>query len=235
MFGFGLAFASTFLLVYVVWRLSSTPWLIAVFPQKIFIYGGILAWIILAIGRLGHGAGSPWTSTADFIGITLTGVLFLVFACLFPVDLATGFGRFFPHFAARLRGWAILGGCFLSVIATIQGIRSPVITNYTVHLKGLPKALDGTTLVALSDLHLGSTLGPKWLESRIVQVQALKPDIILLLGDIFEGHRENTSVFVPILQKLSAAHGVFAVDGNHENLGKTKDSRSTLDGTQIPT
>lgn len=205
-------------------------------PNKVFLYGGFLTWIVLAGGRsFGHDRGPSWASIADFIGISLTGVLFLVFVCLFPVDLATGFGRYFSSIAPRLRGWAMLGGCVLSIVATIQGVRPPVVIHDEVQLENLPKALDGTTIVALSDLHLGYVLGPRWLESRVAQVQSLKPDIIVLLGDIFEGHGKNTETFVPVFRKLSAPLGVWAVDGNHENHGKTEESRSSLDGTEIPT
>ena len=236
MFGFGLSFISTLLLVYIVWRMSSVPRFSEAVPGKVFFCGGILVWLIIVGGRFfGHVEGSAWASLADFIGITITGVLFLVSVCLFPVDLATGFGRYFSSITPRLRGWAMLGGCLLSVVATIQGVRAPVVINYEVRLKNLPAALDGTTLVALSDLHLGSVLGARWLESRVAQVQPLKPDIIFLLGDIFEGHGENTEDFAPIFRKLSAPYGVWSVDGNHENHGKTGGSKSTLEGIQITT
>lgn len=236
MFGYGLTFVSTVLLFYIVWRMSSIPRLREVVPKKVFFWGGVLAWVILVGGRfLGHNGGPSWASIANFIGISLTGVFFLVFVCLFPVDLATGFGRFFPSIAPRLRSWAMLGGCVLSIVAMFQGVRPPVVTNYEVQLKNLPEALDGITLVALSDLHLGSTLGPRWLESRVAQVQTLKPDIIVLLGDIFEGHGENAAAFVPIFQKLSAPLGVWAVNGNHENHGKTANSGSSLGETDIST
>ena len=123
-----------------------------------FIYGGIIIWLFIAVGRfLGHGGGPAWASTADFIGITHTRVYSFCFSSVFfPVDLLTGFGSFFPHIAPRLRGWALLGGCVLTIVATIQGIRSPIVTSYEVQLNELPRDLDGTTLVALSDLHLGS-------------------------------------------------------------------------------
>lgn len=236
MFGFSLTVVSTLLLVYIIWRLSSIPRFSDVVPGKIFLYGGIFVWAILAGGRFfGHGEGPAWASLADFIGITITGVLFLVFVCLFPVDLATGFGRYFSGIAPYLRGWAMLGGCLLSVAATIQGVRAPTVINHEVQLNNLPKEMDGTTIVALSDLHLGAVLGPSWLESRVAQVQMLQPDFIFLLGDIFEGHGENTEAFAPIFRKLSAPYGVWSVDGNHENHGKTGGSKSNLDGTQIPT
>ena len=49
-------------------------------------------------------------------------------------------------------------------------------------------ALDGLVIVALSDMHLGSQLGKRWLDDRIAQVLAQQPDLVVLLGDIFEGH-----------------------------------------------
>ncbi len=160
MFGFALTIVSTSLLVYIIWRMSSLPGLGETVSTMMFIYGGIIIWLFIAVGRfLGHGGSPAWASTADFIGITLTGILFLLFVCLFPVDLLTGFGCFFPHIAPRLRGWALLGGCVLTIVATIQGIRPPIVTSYEVQLNELPRDLDGTTLVALSDLHLGSILG----------------------------------------------------------------------------
>ncbi len=236
MFGIGLTFISTLLLVYIVWRISSIPSLRGIVPKKNVVYSGIVIWIILVSGRLfGHGSSSLWASTVEFVGITITAVLFLIFTCLFPIDLATGFGRFFPRLAPRLRGWAVIGGCVLSLVATIQGIRPPVVSHHEVKLKNLPKLLDGTTLVALSDLHLGSTLGPRWLEARVAQVQELEPDIILLLGDIFEGHGENTEAFLPAFRNFSAPHGIWSVDGNHANHRKTGDSGSALRETHILT
>jgi predicted MPP superfamily phosphohydrolase len=236
MFGIGLTFASTVLLALVVWRMSSIPWLSGRVPKRGFLYGGIVVWILLAGGRsLGHGVGSSWASAAELVGITLSGVLFLVFVGLFPVELVTGFGRFCPRLAPRLRGWAMLGGCVLGLVATIQGVRPPVVTRYEVRLKDLPQALDGTTLVALSDLHLGAALGPRWLEARVAQVQALKPDAIVLLGDIVEGHGENFNDYWPAFRKLAAPLGVWAVDGNHEKYGKASGTRSSLDGTAIRT
>jgi len=100
MFGIGLTLISTLLLVYIVWRISSIQKLAEVTSKKTILYIGIGIWIILVSGRLfGHGSGSIWASTIEFVGITITAVLFLIFTCLFPIDLVTGFGRFFPRLA----------------------------------------------------------------------------------------------------------------------------------------
>jgi len=211
--------ASALLLAYVLWRASSAPRLRKI-PRRAFPLAGLLLGLALFLGRwLGHDASGPWAAPLEFISMTLAGALFLVFVCLFPVDLALGFGHFFPRRAARIRGWALLAGCLLALLALFQGMRPPVVVRYEVRLPGLPPALDGTRLAALSDLHLGALLGPGWLRARVSQVQALEPDMVLVLGDIFEGHGAPDAAFLPSLRRLSAPLGVWAVEGNHESHG----------------
>lgn len=220
MYGIYLTLASALLLAYVLWRVSSLPWLRRI-PRRAFLSGGLLLGLVLFSGRfLGHDASGFWAALLEFMSMTMVGVLFLVFTCLFPVDLLLGFGRFFPHRAAKIRGWAMLAGCLLALLALFQGLRPPRVVRYEVHLPGLPQTLDGTRLAAISDLHLGALIGPGWLQARVFQVQALKPDMILVLGDIFEGHGTSTAAFVPALRSLSAPLGVWAVDGNHESHGR---------------
>jgi hypothetical protein len=93
------------------------------------------------------------------------------------------------------------------------------VTSYEVQVAGLPPELDGTVLVALSDLHLGSSLGEEWLADRVAQVQSLRPDLVVLLGDVFEGHGPPDNQLVAGLSRLSAPLGVWAVPGNHESFG----------------
>jgi predicted MPP superfamily phosphohydrolase len=107
-------------------------------------------------------------------------------------------------------------GMGLSVIALVQGLRPPVLENYNVYLSELPKEMDHTVIIAMSDLHLGSLLGPRWLQARIDQVKKQNPDLVVLLGDIFEGHGESGDELLQVMNKLTAPLGVWAVYGNHE-------------------
>ena len=219
MYGIYLTLASALLLAYVLWRASSIPQLRAI-SRRTFLFAALLLALVLFMGRfLGHDAAGAWAALLEFMSMTLVGLLFLIFTCLFPIDLLLGFGRFFPRRAARIRGWAILAGCLLALLALFQGLRPPRIVRFEVRLPGLPQTLDGTRLAAISDLHLGALIGPGWLKARVAQMQALKPDMILVLGDIFEGHGASSAAFIPALRRLSAPLGVWAVDGNHESHG----------------
>jgi predicted MPP superfamily phosphohydrolase len=83
-------------------------------------------------------------------------------------------------------------------------------------MQNLPAESDGTVIVAASDTHVGTLLGLPWLQDRVAQVQSLKPDIILLVGDIIEGDEASQRKLLPGLRGFSAPLGVWAVTGNHE-------------------
>ena len=233
MYGLYLTLASLALLAYVAWRASSLPRLRKI-PRRTFLLAVLLLALVIASERwLGNGAYGSWMSLLKFVSWALVGTLFLVFTCLFPVDLLTGFGRFFPRHAARARGGAMLAGCLLALLALFQGLRPPLVVRYEVRLPGLPAALDGTRLACISDLHLGPLIGPGWLAARVEQIRNLKPAMVLVLGDIFEGHGESAAPYLPILDTLAAPLGVWAVDGNHEMNGHRP--RGAAGGAPLPT
>ena len=68
-------------------------------------------------------------------------------------------------------------------------------------------------------MHLGSLLGEQWLAARVAQANAQRPDRVVLLGDIFEGHDPSRRELISTSGRLSAPLGVWAVPGNHEFYG----------------
>ena len=223
MFGIILISVCTFMHVYVFWRASSVPFIDRHVSRKIFIGAGVILWAIFFFGRvIGHGGTGVLAGILEFLGMNWMAVLFLTFIPLLLIDIFTLFGFLMPRLSSSLRGLALLVGVLLSVIALVQGLRPPVIEKYEVILPGLPDAMDGIVLVALSDMHLGSQLGERWLTARIAQVKAQQPDLVVLLGDIFEGHGPSENQLIATLKQLSAPYGVWAVSGNHEYYGEYK-------------
>ena len=217
MFGTILLSACTFMHIYVFWRAASVPLVGRNVPRKILIGAAVILWAIFVFGRIiGHDGEGFLAGAFEFLGMTWMGILFLIFIPLFVVDLTTLFGLFMPQVSPSLRGWALITGGVLSSIAIFQGLRPPILEEYEVSLPCLPAEMDGTVLVALSDMHLGSQLGEHWLSDRIDQVKALHPDIVVLLGDIFEGHGPPEEPLIRTLGKLSTPLGIWAVPGNHE-------------------
>ncbi len=220
MFGTILISVCTFMHVYIFWRAASIPFVEQHISRKIFIGTGLILWAVFFLGRiLGHSGTGILAGILEFLGMNWMAVLFLTFLPLLLVDLITLFGFLMPRLAPSLRGAALVIGLIFSVIALFQGMRPPMVEKYEVTLPGLPRALDGTVIVALSDMHLGSQLGKGWLTARISQVKEQKPDIVLLLGDIFEGHGPPEDQLIAPFRQLSVPYGLWAVPGNHEFYG----------------
>ena len=222
MFGIVLISACTLMQLYLFWRAASVPFVSRHLSLSFLIWTGVVLWLGFYLGRVfGHHGTGPLAGALEIAGMTWMGVLFLLFTTMVAMDLVTGFGFFVPRLAPSLRGWALILGGVLSLTALVQGLRPPVVKHHEVHLSGLPKEMDGKVLVAMSDLHLGSLLGERWLAARIAQVRAQQPDLVVLLGDIFEGHGLDRESLLPVLGRLKAPMGVWAVLGNHEYHGGT--------------
>jgi uncharacterized protein len=229
LFGTVLTTAVTVMHVYVFWRACSVPFLKRFIPCKFIIGAGVALWLFFYISRVyGHGETGALAVALEFLGMNWMAALFLTSLSLLAMDIFTGFGFFLPGRAPSLRGLALLAGGLLSTTALVQGLRPPVVQSYEVRLSGLPGELDGTVLVAVSDLHLGALIGGRWLEARVAQIRAEQPDIVVLLGDIFEGHGLSQEDLLPIFSRLSAPLGVWAVLGNHESYGRRGSSNSLL-------
>jgi predicted MPP superfamily phosphohydrolase len=223
MFGTILISVCTFMHVYVFWRTASIPFVEQHISRKGFIGTGLILWAIFVFGRiLGHSGTGVLAGVLEFLGMNWMAVLFLTFLPLLIVDLITLYGFFMPRLSASLQGAALVIGMVLSAIALFQGMRPPMVEKYEVSIPGLPVELDGTVIVALSDMHLGSLLGKSWLAARIAQVKEQKPDLVLLLGDIFEGHGFPEDQLIAPFGQLSAPYGLWAVPGNHEFYGGSK-------------
>jgi predicted MPP superfamily phosphohydrolase len=213
--------AGTLLQAYVFWRAASVPFVARHVPRRLLIGLAVGLWAGLFLSfYLGHSGSSAPAQWLELLGMDWLAVLFLAFVSILAVDVVTGFGLLMPRLAPILRGWALVVAGVLSVIGMVQGVRPPVVQSYEVRLAGLPADLDGRVIVAVSDLHLGTLIGERWLAARVEQVQALRPDIVVLLGDLVEGHGPGEGGLLADFRRIDAPLGVWAVTGNHESYGR---------------
>lgn len=94
--------------------------------------------------------------------------------------------------------------------------RRPKVRRVEVPLPGLPEALDGFTLLQLTDVHIGETLSRGFAETLTRRANALEADAIVITGDLADGTPKRLRGEVAPLAGLRARHGVFYVTGNHE-------------------
>lgn len=115
--------------------------------------------------------------------------------------------------------------CFIMIILLILGswnAWSPVIRTYHVQVPKTAGKMKKLRIAMASDLHLGNIVGNRHLQRLVNKVEQIKPDLILLPGDILDDDiepflRKNMS---RVLGKLKAPLGVYAVTGNHEYIGR---------------
>lgn len=163
MFGTILTTVVTVMHLYVFGRATTVPLLTQHVSRPVIIAAGVGLWALFFAGRsFGHGRDGPLARAFELVGMTWMGTVFLIFVGLLAADLVTGLGWLLPQWAPRVRGWGLAVGVLLAIIGLVQAQRPPVIVRHDVAVPGLPENLDGTVLVALSDLHLGSLLGPPW-------------------------------------------------------------------------
>jgi predicted MPP superfamily phosphohydrolase len=219
-FGTVLTTLVTILHLYVFWRIASVPFIKKrVHTRTVLLIGLLLFILFFSTRSFGREKEGFFWAMLDMVGINWMATLFLIFISVLVSDVFTCFGFLFKRWAPSIRGWALLVGIALALIANVQGLRPPVVKEIEVRLQELPKELNGLQAVAIADTHLGSLIGEKWLGARVEEILALEPDIIFLLGDIVEERGISHDAIVPQLKHLSAPMGVFAILGNHEFYG----------------
>jgi predicted MPP superfamily phosphohydrolase len=115
-------------------------------------------------------------------------------------------------------GSAFLIGTSSSLYGALAGRHDYAIEEVPVKLPGLARALDGFTIVQLSDLHIGQFTGDPELTAALDLVKRARPDLIVLTGDLLDNDPRlapRLGRFVRELAPLARA-GVAAIPGNHD-------------------
>ena len=199
------------------WRLGTVPWLAAHCSNRGLVLAALGLGLSYPLARLLN----CWNLEAvgvplEFAAAVWIGVLFLMLAALLVVELITGGGLLFNQTATELRSGALLLAGILFIIGIIQGSRAPVVRDYEIRLAGLPPERDGLNLVAISDLHLGTLKGERWLTKLLGRVNGLQPDLAVIVGDLVHANVRHVETLLPMLKQLRSPLGVWAVTGNHE-------------------
>lgn len=91
------------------------------------------------------------------------------------------------------------------------------VTRPVIHVRGLPRQLEGLRIALLTDMHGGGANPLTLVRWAVRLAMREQPHLIALTGDFAADHVET---FRPVLQALcglKAPLGVFAVPGNHDH------------------
>jgi predicted MPP superfamily phosphohydrolase len=86
-----------------------------------------------------------------------------------------------------------------------------------IKLARLPRALDGFTIVQISDLHVGMFVGERELARGLGLIEGLRPDLVVVTGDIVDSDPRFVPLAARQLGNLRAREGVVCIPGNHDN------------------
>ncbi|MFD5537787.1 metallophosphoesterase [Streptomyces sp. NPDC127079] len=120
-------------------------------------------------------------------------------------------------FVSRMIGGAAATAATATVgLGTYGVLRGPGVKRVTVPLAKLPRAAHGYRIAVVSDIHLGPILGRGFAQRVVDTINATRPDLIAVVGDLVDGSVKDLGPAAAPLARLSARHGAYFVTGNHE-------------------
>ncbi len=158
-----------------------------------------------------------------YLAFLLFGFLFVL---LFDIILVINtIGRFLdPDGVQRFRQIYMTGALAVSIVLIFAGFInavSPRITKYTVNVGKQLQGIESMKVMAVSDIHLGSTIRKRSMRKLSSMIKEQKPDLLLLLGDIVDGEIEPVlrDDLLSYLECSGCNYGIYAITGNHEFIG----------------
>ncbi|HSL93780.1 MAG TPA: metallophosphoesterase [Bacillota bacterium] len=196
-------------------------------PYSFWMFFAVLSWSPFA-ARIGSArAGLRVPKGLIRLGDYWMAALYYLFLGWIIVDVVRLLAQVIPFLEPRLAApsplVALAMVAFLLLLLAVGTIkaRQTKVARYQISLPRPGAKASTLKAVMVSDVHLGRTIGVNRLRQLVQQINALRPDVIFLPGDIIDGDVEyyESRGMDGILAGLQAEHGVFAVLGNHEYLG----------------
>lgn len=181
------------------------------------------------VSNIFHWAGAFW-----FAGM-LYAVLIIV-----VIDLVRASNHFI-HFLPQ--GWmlnytttklyttvGVIAAVVLIVIAGHINAWNTNINRFTINIPKNGGPLKTLKIVAASDIHLGTIIGPRKTAKLVQTINSLNPDIVLFAGDVVD---EDVGPVIAQdlgrnLLKIKSKYGTYAIMGNHEYIGGAENAAQYL-------
>ncbi|MCO6465197.1 MAG: metallophosphoesterase [Bradyrhizobiaceae bacterium] len=99
-----------------------------------------------------------------------------------------------------------------------------------VVLPGLPRAMDGYTIVQISDIHAGSFPDHEPFQEVVRLVMATQPDAVVITGDFVNAQPDEMGTVARDLARLASKYPVYASLGNHDHYNTPAEHRKLVEG-----
>ena len=176
-----------------------------------YLFPFILTLILILIVYFGHKINEVIYSYCYIFVFTIFGHLVNSFTCSLTLTIIKLFTKKIPN------QFSIFLIIILPIIMTIYGLinaRNIIIDRVTIHnpkLKG-PKR----TICHLSDMHLGAVYQREFVQKIVRKIKELKPDIVVITGDMGDGSLTVKSNWLSPFDTLSIP--ILYITGNHEQM-----------------
>lgn len=222
-------------------RLTLMLWLLHAYigarllPDLPFGTAGVAAGIVLLVAsawlipfgfRLRRSVVSGRSKHLMWAGLVVLGAFSTLFVLTFLRDIgllvALGIDRWWPGvvpIVPYLRWSAAivpLATALLTLIGYVNARRVASVRTVDIPIAALPAPLRGFTIVQITDMHIGPTIGRDYVESVVDVVNDLDADLVAITGDLVDGSVPQLAEHTAPLARIASRHGTYFVTGNHE-------------------
>ncbi|BDU75805.1 metallophosphoesterase [Mesoterricola sediminis] len=110
-----------------------------------------------------------------------------------------------------------------------EAFSDPEVVHLDLRFPDLPPGLDGIRIAQISDLHTGPLVKPAVVARWRALVQAERPELLLVTGDIVDSLPEEAQTVADAFRDFPAPLGRFAILGNHDYFTDPRPIWATLE------
>ena len=152
--------------------------------------------------------------------------LLIIFIVLDIIRIIFGHTKFFEEsILNNPKASIIIGSIIFVLVAGIilygnYNAKNIQIVNYDVNISRISNNHKELNVAMISDIHIGDIIGYREIEEISQKINGLKPDIVLISGDVFDGDYyavEDIEKIEDAFKNLNSKYGTYAVLGNHDS------------------
>jgi predicted MPP superfamily phosphohydrolase len=180
---------------------------------------------------LSHRTGDGVLSVLVLLGYYALPLLLYIVMTVLVVDAAVGVLRLARLVSReevrspRFKSWRFAASLGIPILVVVLGAvnhRILRVHEYSVEIPRRSAPARELTVVFMADLHFRDLTPGKLLDELAAKVNAQKPDLILLGGDLLEGDRrdEDLARYERAFRRMRSTYGIFGGPGNHEGYSR---------------
>lgn len=178
--------------------------------------------ILNYFGIVGYMLARYFVQTPNWLYFILSipiGVLFLLFCTTLIYELLRYILSLTPltherrNFFKRSLDVTALWGAMLLSSRALYEAKILTLEHVEITIKNLHRPYK---IIQLSDIHIGGLIDASFIQDIVSRVNALKPDLVVITGDLVDIEISHAHPALIELQKLHSTYGTYYIVGNHE-------------------